>query len=148
MQKERERERERETDRQTDRQRQRQTETDRQRKRERDSALCYTCRMSERDTWDLVKFLPIRSRESILRENMPLIPDSRGEDDVRAFMRLNPGLHYHSAAMFMLLVAYRDLQQEKQMPPPLQPPPSESFVRQRENSPTKFESTGSTSSSR
>ena len=118
-----------------------------------DSALLYTCRMSERDTWDLVKFLPIRSRESILREHVPLIPDSRGEDDVRAFMRLNPGLHYHSAAMFMLLVAHRDLQQEKQMPPPvppppLQPPPSESSVRQRENSPTKHESTGSTSPSR
>ena len=67
--------------------------------------------MSERDTWDLVKLLPIRSRETLLRLHYPPIPGWRGQDDVRAFLRLNPGLHYHSAGMFSLLSAHCQLRQ-------------------------------------
>ena len=70
-------------------------------------------RMSENDTRDLVRLLPVRSRESLLRQHVPPIPEWRGQDDVQAFMSANPGLHYHSTAMLSLLFAHRDLQQEK-----------------------------------
>ena len=55
--------------------------------------------------WDLVKFLPIREKLTMLEEAISPIPESEGIDDVKFFLDRNPGLYYHSSSMVDLLTA-------------------------------------------
>ncbi|XP_070210558.1 uncharacterized protein [Littorina saxatilis] len=63
-------------------------------------------RLSERSVWDLITFLPIRSRHSLMKEVFPPVEEGRHPDDIAAFHEKNPGLYYHSKPMNSLLAAH------------------------------------------
>ncbi|KAL8615730.1 hypothetical protein ACOMHN_007483 [Nucella lapillus] len=76
-------------------------------------------RMAQRYAWDLVRLLPIRSSQQQVREQ-PVSPPlleltAAASDPVAAFEHLNPGLHYHSAAMDHLISARHDLLNESRL---------------------------------